>query len=88
MKRLLFWFVALGALGVIVWAAAGPGAAYMKERNRVVYREAEVTRGRVVSVVNSTGTVKPVRSIQVGSFVSGPIIYLDQLYVSPAPATY
>jgi HlyD family secretion protein len=32
-----------------------------------------------VAVVNSTGTVKPVRSVAVGSFVSGPIkeIYVD-----------
>jgi HlyD family secretion protein len=32
-----------------------------------------VTRGEVISVVNSTGTVQPVLSVQVGSFVSGPI---------------
>jgi HlyD family secretion protein len=34
---------------------------------------ADVTRGDVVSVVNSTGTVKPVMSVQIGAFVSGPI---------------
>jgi HlyD family secretion protein len=38
-----------------------------------------VSRGRVETVVNSTGTVKPVRSVSVGAFVSGPIaeIYVD-----------
>jgi len=54
-------------------AAYAPAARYWKERNRVNYLEAGVTRGRIVAVVNSTGTVKPVRSVQVGAFVSGPI---------------
>lgn len=74
MKRLLRWSVILGVLGAAIWAAAGPGATWWKERTRVLYREAEVTRGRVVAVVNATGTVKPVRSVTVGSFVSGPIL--------------
>jgi HlyD family secretion protein len=40
---------------------------------------ANVSSGRVESVVNSTGTVKPVKSVTVGAFVSGPIaeIYVD-----------
>jgi HlyD family secretion protein len=38
-----------------------------------IYRELPVTRGEVTSVVNSTGTVQPVLSVQIGSFVSGPI---------------
>ena len=33
----------------------------------------KVQRGDVQSVVNSSGTVQPVQSVQVGSFVSGPI---------------
>ncbi len=43
------------------------------KRNRPHFREAEVTHGPIISVVNSTGTVKPVLSVAVGSFVSGPI---------------
>ena len=73
MKRLMRWAIILGVLGLLGWAAAGPMAAYWRERNRVTYRDAEVTRGPVVAVVNSTGTVKPVQSVSVGSFVSGPI---------------
>jgi HlyD family secretion protein len=42
-------------------------------RGSANYREREVTRGDVTFVVNSTGTVQPVLSVQVGSFVSGPI---------------
>ncbi len=43
------------------------------------YLSAKVTMGRVETVVNSTGTVKPVKLISVGAFTSGPIqkIYVD-----------
>jgi HlyD family secretion protein len=43
------------------------------------YLTTAVSRGRVETVVNSTGTVKPVRSVAVGSFASGPIakIFVD-----------
>jgi HlyD family secretion protein len=46
---------------------------YLAARNKVEYRTAEVTRGEIVAVVNVTGKVKPVETIVVGSFVSGPI---------------
>jgi HlyD family secretion protein len=60
-------------------ASYKPLLAYWKERNRTNYRLATVSRGPIVSVVNSTGTVKPVLSVSVGSFVSGPIeaLYVD-----------
>jgi HlyD family secretion protein len=74
MRRLIGWLVVLGTLGGIGWASYEPAVRSWKERNRVHYREAEVTRGRVVAVVNSTGTVKPVQTVLVGAFVSGPII--------------
>jgi HlyD family secretion protein len=73
MKRLIRWLVILGVIVGIGWTASGPAAKYMKERNRIVYREGEVVRGSITAVVNSTGTVKPVQLVQVGSFVSGPI---------------
>jgi HlyD family secretion protein len=79
MKKLIRWTVILGAIGVAAWGVSGPLASYWKERSRVHYREAEATRGRIVAVVNATGTVKPVQSVSVGSFVSGPIeaIFVD-----------
>jgi HlyD family secretion protein len=40
------------------------------------WREAPVTVGEVVAVVNATGTVQPVLRVQVGSFASGPILEL------------
>ena len=57
----------------VVSAVVGPAVAYWRERGRVNWREAEVTRGNIVAVVNSTGTVKPVQSVSVSTFVSGPI---------------
>ena len=73
MLRPIRWVMILVVLGLSGWAAYAPAARYWRERNRVTYLEAEVTRGRIVAVVNSTGTVKPVRSVLVGAFVSGPI---------------
>lgn len=46
---------------------------YLKNIGKPKYRTDKVTRGPIVSVVNATGTVKPVLSISVGAFVSGPI---------------
>jgi HlyD family secretion protein len=74
MKRLIRWLVILGVLGGVGWAIAAPVAGWLRERSRVTYREAVVTRGRIVAVVNSTGNVKPVRSVSVGAFVSGPVV--------------
>jgi len=55
------------------WAAYTPAMRYWRERNRPSFRTEEVTRRTITSVVNSTGEVKPVLSVLVGSFVSGPI---------------
>lgn len=68
-----------GILGGVSAASYRPVLSYWKEKNRVRYREADVTHGNVVAVVNSTGTVKPVQSVSIGAFVSGPIAkcYVD-----------
>ena len=97
--------VLLVRLVVVCLVIGGAGAAsykpfvkYWKTRNLPTYRLAEVQRGRVVSVVNSTGEVKPVLSVAVGSFVSGPITELhvdfndrvrkDQLLAKIDPRIY
>lgn len=59
-----------------VAAAYKPAVDYWRWRTRPHWRLAEVARGRLVEVVNSTGTVKPVLSVSIGSFVSGPILEL------------
>jgi HlyD family secretion protein len=68
-------------IGIIVIAGIGaaayrPATQYFAERNRPRWRTAEVTRGRIVADVKSTGTVQPVLKVSIGSFVSGPITEL------------
>ncbi len=63
----------LVGIGFLVWP---PIAKSIAERNKPRWRVAKVDRGEVMQVVNATGAVKPVKSVQVGSFVSGPILNL------------
>jgi HlyD family secretion protein len=77
MKLLRILLIAAAVVGILSWAALGPAASYFKERNKVVYREAKVVRRTIASVVNSSGEVKPVLLVAVGSFVSGPIHKLN-----------
>ena len=72
--KLLIGIVLLAAMGA---AAKEPVAAYLKKRNQPEFRKVTVETGTIESVVNSTGELKPVLSVSVGTFVSGPIIKLD-----------
>jgi HlyD family secretion protein len=47
------------------------------------YVVAEVTRGAVIRTVTATGTLNPVIAVQVGSYVSGPIIALYADFNTP-----
>lgn len=69
LKLLIIVAVLVGA----GWAAYKPAMSYWKQRNRPTYRTDEVAQRTITSVVNTTGEVKPVLSVLVGSFVSGPI---------------
>jgi HlyD family secretion protein len=46
------------------------------------YATTPVERGDVVATVTATGTVNPVKTVQVGTYVSGPIIAVDVDYNS------
>ena len=74
MKRRWKWPLIL----LILVGVAGGGYSwlhgYWAAHNGERFRTATVEAGEITSVVNSTGTVQPVLSVQVGSFVSGPII--------------
>ena len=73
--------IVLSVTGLVVVAGAGlaykPAAEYWKNRNRVEWETAEVSRGDILAVVNSTGTIRPVLSVTVGAQVSGPIKRLN-----------
>ncbi|MFO0902825.1 MAG: efflux RND transporter periplasmic adaptor subunit [Pirellulales bacterium] len=98
MRKLLVILAILLVLGGAGYAASGPVGKYLKERARPNWRLAEVEEGDIVAVVNSTGTVKPVLQVTVGSFVSGPIVELygefnqevkkDQLLAKVDPRIY
>ncbi len=76
MRTFLKIFIGLAVLAGIGAATYGPAMAYWAKRNKPVWRTAKVEQGGLISVVNSTGTVKPKIQVSIGSFVSGPILEL------------
>jgi len=64
----------IGAAGAIAYR---PAAHYWAQRNRVTWETANIEQGDITRYVNSTGTVQPVLSVSIGSFVSGPIVELN-----------
>jgi HlyD family secretion protein len=73
MRRLFRWLLLLGALAGAAVAISVPVSSWLQRRFVPRYLTAPVSRGRVETVVNSTGTIKPVRTVTVGAFTSGPI---------------
>jgi HlyD family secretion protein len=70
-SRKIWWIAGLSSLAVIVAVGA---AWWLSSGNGVVhYTTAPVTRGAVTRMVTATGTVNPVLTIIVGSYVSGVI---------------
>ncbi len=63
--------------GVVYRGLAG------SERSAPRYRTERVTRGDLVASVTATGTVNPVKTVQVGTYVSGPIQAIDVDFNSP-----
>ncbi|MEM9587029.1 MAG: efflux RND transporter periplasmic adaptor subunit [Planctomycetota bacterium] len=77
MRRPVKLLMVGGVIAAILGAAYQPAAKYWKDRNRVSWNTAKVSEGDLVRYVNSTGSVRPVLSVSVGSFVSGPIVELN-----------
>ncbi|MEX2140980.1 MAG: efflux RND transporter periplasmic adaptor subunit [Pirellulales bacterium] len=73
MARFLRWFAIVAVIGGAAYGFTLVPPGLWGRSAASNYRELPVTRGEVISVVNSTGTVQPVLSVQIGSFVSGPI---------------
>lgn len=73
MRRLLQWLVILGVVGCLVAAGGFYGQRYLLQKSKPRFTTAKVDAGKIETVVNSTGPIKPVQTVSVGSFVSGPI---------------
>jgi len=67
--------VAAAAAYHFLWPASGTAPAS--------YVTTAVDRGPIEQTVNATGTVNPVSTVQVGTYVSGPIVALDVDFNSP-----
>lgn len=74
MRTLLKIVLTLCVLGLLGGMALPALLGYWQGRHRFEFRQAPVSRGEIISVVNSTGTVKPVLNVQIGAVVSGPIL--------------
>src|SRR5437016_11190045 len=66
--------VGLAALAVIAMLAAG--WAIRGRSDDPNYQTAEVQRGSITSVVEATGTINPLTTVPVGSYVSGTVQYV------------
>lgn len=85
----------LGGLGYFGFTA---GQQWLAERNKPRFRTAKLETGDLRLTVNASGEVKPVLSVKIGSFVSGPITKLhvdfndevkkDQLLAEIDPRIY
>ncbi len=73
MRRLLKWLLILAVLGGGLAYAGVWAKSWIDQRAATKYMTAAVSQGPVATVVTSTGTVKPVQSVSVGAFTSGPI---------------
>src|SRR5262249_47479973 len=73
MRRLAYWLIVIGLVIGGISLASYPAMSWWRERSAPKYLTSTVSRGRVETVVNSTGTIKPVRTVSVGAFTSGPI---------------
>jgi len=74
MRRLLKWLVGLAVVFGVLAAGGMSAQKYIKAKSVPVFTTAVVSTGKIETVVNSTGPIKPVQSLSVGSFVSGPIL--------------
>lgn len=72
--KVILLVIVLGGVGA---ASYQPALHYWKQRNRVIWETAAIENGSITRYVNSTGTIEPVLSVSIGSFVSGPIVELN-----------
>src|SRR5271154_6024253 len=76
------WFI-LATIGLM---ASGGGYWWTHRPDPSRFMTAEVPRGPIVRSVTATGTVNPVTTVQVGTYVSGPISAIFVDFNSPVKA--
>ena len=77
MKFIFKFLLTIGLIGAAGAAGYRPALEYWHKRNKVTWETAEIESGDITRYVNSTGTIQPVLSVSIGSFVSGPIVELN-----------
>lgn len=76
--------IALAAVGIAIAVLIAAGFLLQSdERDGESYRTEPIDRGSIVTTVTATGTVNPVTTVQVGTYVSGRIIAIDVDFNSP-----
>ena len=81
-RAIKFW----RALFLLALLIAIPSYFFLGRTPEIKYQTAPVTRGPIVRAVAATGTVNPVTTVQVGTYVSGPILQIYADYNSPVKA--
>lgn len=98
MRTLIKIVVILVLLGSLGYFGVTKGQQWLAERSKPRFRTGKLETGDLRLTVNASGEVKPVLSVKIGSFVSGPIIKLhvdfndevkqDQLLAEIDPRIY
>jgi len=70
------WKLSWRTLALLVLVVAGAAYFLRSDSAATRYVTAPATRGDLVQAVTATGTVNPVVTVQVGSYVSGPIVQM------------
>ncbi|GAB5402608.1 MAG: efflux RND transporter periplasmic adaptor subunit [Aureliella sp.] len=66
--------IVLAILGGGAAAAYKPSVEYMRQRNKPEWETAAVIQGDAVRTITTSGKIRPVLQVSIGSFVSGPIV--------------
>ncbi|MGD0076372.1 MAG: efflux RND transporter periplasmic adaptor subunit [Candidatus Binataceae bacterium] len=82
-RKLLFVAVSIAAIAIVSTVMI---QRHYQNTGAQDWVAAKISRGSIVRVVTATGTVDPVITVQVGSYVSGPITAIYADYNSPVKA--
>lgn len=77
------WYAVVASLALVVVAGIVYRAVGDSDGSAPRWRTETVTRGDLVASITATGTVNPVKTVQVGTYVSGPIQAIDVDFNSP-----